>query len=361
MKIGILSMQRIHNFGSFLQAFSLKKNFEELGHDVYFVDIIKGKNIVKDKSNKGASWYLKKIDRYILKRISHYFFAQKMRKMYKDFQHKYLELDKTLKEGELFDIVVIGSDEVFNCTIPSPWGFSSQLLGDVKNAKKVVTYAASCGSTNYEKVCQLGLEAEILASLNKLSYISVRDKNTADFVKLVSGRDSEINLDPVFMYNYDDYIPENLNRNGYILIYAYGNRIKDEQEISAIKAFAKEKGLDIVSVGQYQKWCSNIIIANPFELLEYVKKAEYIITDTFHGTVFSIKYNKKFCTIIRDSNFNKLYDLLQRFNLESQLLRMPTKISSIIENEIDYHAINSIIEAEKNRFNEYINKCFDLS
>lgn len=355
MKIGILSMQKIHNYGSFLQAFSLKRNLEELGHDVYFIDIIPGSQIVQTPHKTDAHFYISKLDKYIVKRIKHYFFARRMKQMYIAFQEKYLEIKRTLPD--LFDLVIIGSDEVFNCTTPSPWGFSPQLFGEITNARKVITYAASCGSTDFQNVCSFGLENEISNALNKLAYISVRDKNTADFVKLVSGRECEINLDPVFMYDFSKLIPNKLNRRKYVLIYAYTNRIEDEHEISAIKNFAKERELDIVSVGLFQKWCPVNLVANPFELLEYVIKSEYIITDTFHGAVFSIKYGKKFCAIIRDSNYNKLNDLLQRFNLGSQLLTTPMELANIIDNnDVD---INSIIAEEHEHFHKYINKCLE--
>lgn len=361
MKIGILSMQRIFNYGSFLQAFSLKRNLEELGHSVFFIDIEEGRKIEADTPSAKVGFYLKRIDKYILRRIHHYFQAKKMRKMYIDSQEKYLELGKVLPDKNLFDLVIIGSDEVFNCASPSPWGFSTQLFGNIKNALKVVTYAASCGSTDYKKVCELGLEQEISKSLSGLANISVRDKNTVDFVKSVCGLDSEIHLDPVFMYDFDKYVPDNMVRRKYVLVYAYTNRIDDEREIAAIKKFAKSKGIDIVSVGQYQKWCPVNLTADPFKLLEYVKKAEYVITDTFHGTVFSIKYNRKFGTIIRDSNYNKLYDLLRMFGLESRIVARPEDLSRVIETGINYAVVNAIIEREKEYFKGYINKCLDLS
>lgn len=361
MKIGILSMQKIHNYGSVLQAFSLKRNLEELGHDVYFIDIEKGRKIVPDIPSAKLSFYLKKLDKYIFKRIEHYFLAKQMNKMYVNFQNEYLETYKSLPEGDSYDVVIIGSDEVFNCASPSPWGFTPQLFGEISNTGKVVTYAASCGSIDYKKVCALGIEHEISTALSKLSYISVRDENTADFVKSVCGRDSEINLDPVFIYDFDKYIPNKLDRKKYIIVYAYTNRIDNESEISSIKKFAKVKGLDIISVGQYQKWCPINLAADPFQLLEYIKNAEYIITDTFHGNVFSIKYNKKYCTFIRNSNYNKIYDLLQKFNLESQLITKPEDIPQVIENDINYVAINAIINNEKDHFKEYINKCLNMN
>ena len=76
-----------------------------------------------------------------------------------------------------------------------------------------------------------------------LEFISVRDSNTKDFVKKITGRDTELNVDPVFITNFDEYITSVKKRKPYLLVYAYANRITDTKEIASIKAYAKKKGL----------------------------------------------------------------------------------------------------------------------
>ena len=82
MDIGILSMQKIHNYGSFLQAFSLKKTLEKKGHNVFFIDILPGKVIVESNVKKDRVNYLSKFDKYFFKRIGNYFFGKKMSKIH---------------------------------------------------------------------------------------------------------------------------------------------------------------------------------------------------------------------------------------------------------------------------------------
>lgn len=353
MKIGILSMQKINNYGSFLQALALKKEFEKRGHDVYFVDIEIGKQIVAPILVKRN--LLSKFDKYIIKRIENMFLDRKMLKIYEENRKVFLDIEKRISDGEEYDIVVIGSDEVFNATVPSKWGFSRQLFGDITNAKKVVTYAASCGSTTYESVCHYGIEEEISECLNNVSSISVRDKNTFDFVKKISGIETEINVDPVFLGNYDDLIvlPK---RRPYMLVYAYGNRINDEREVKAIKEYAKKYDLEIICVGMQQRWCSHNIAADAFELLGYVKNAECIVTDTFHGTVFSIKYNKRFVTLIRESNKNKLGGLLKQFSLYNRHVDKIDDFETTMREDIDYGPINQLIAEEQRRSSDYLDR-----
>ena len=354
MKIGILSMQKIPNYGSFLQALSLKKQFEKRGHDVYFIDIIPGKTVCEAHYSKVG--LLSKFDKYFFKRIENYFLFKKMATIHTDDHQRYLETLKVLPAGEKFDLAIIGSDEVFNAAEPSRWGFTTQLFGDVKNADRVVCYAASCGGTTFDKVNALGIVDEIAEAMKRMEYISVRDSNTFNFVQEITGKTPELNVDPVFITDFDEHIPTIKRKKPYMLVYAYGNRICDEKEIGAIKAYAKKNKLEIVSVGMQQRWCKHNIAATAFELLAYVKGASCIVTDTFHGTVFSIKYNKRFATIIRDSNKNKLGGLLKQFDLLERSVTDTEQFEDILDKNINYEVINQTISNEQKKSYDYLEK-----
>ncbi len=354
MKIGILTMHKIPNYGSFLQAFSLKKEFESRGHEVFFIDFEQGKIINPPKNEKID--YFKKFDRYFLKRIQNYILFAKMTKIHRNDHTVFLESEKKIAENEKYDLAVIGSDEVFSATAPTPWGFTTQLFGDIKNAESVVTYAASCGTTTFETAEKFGITDEIRTAMQNLKMISVRDQNSFDFVKAIMGTEPQINLDPVFLANYDSYIVTPKTKKPYLLIYAYGNRICDKKEIAAIKQYAEKNGLEILSVGMQQRWCRHNIAATAFELLGYVKNAECIVTDTFHGTVFSVKYNKKFVTLIRESNKQKLGGLLEIFGLYNRVVLGTETLPQIMDAEIDYERVNDFIKSEQEKAKKYLDK-----
>lgn len=354
MNIGILSMQKIHNYGSFLQALSLKMQLENRGHSVYFIDILPGQQLVHPAvSGKGNS-LLSKFDKYFFKRLENYFLGKKMAQIHiKDYE-RYLETAKKLPDGQDFDLVVIGSDEVFNAAVPSPWGFTKQLFGNIKNTRRVVTYAASCGSTTFQAAQKLGIIDDLISAMQNLECISVRDENTRGFVKSILGVDAQLHVDPVFISNYDAYIPASPKRKPYMLIYAYGNRISDKKEIAAIKGYAKKHGLDIVCVGMQQRWCKHNVAASAFELLSYVKGAQCIVTDTFHGTVFSIKYNKRFVAFVRESNYNKLAGLLNQFGLIERSVSDMVHFESTMVADIDFERVNACITSEQKRAYAYL-------
>ncbi|MBE7036485.1 MAG: polysaccharide pyruvyl transferase family protein [Ruminococcaceae bacterium] len=358
MLIGILSMQRICNYGSFLQALSLKMQFETLGHEVHFIDIEPGRQIVQNKvpttMEKIVYLCTKIFNKEVITKAKHYFFSKKMEGIHQSDFDNYLDNKNKENLKKEYDLVIIGSDEVFNCCTASAWGFSKQLLGDVKNARHVVTYAASCGSTDYHLVCKYDIKDEVKSALDRLEAISVRDENTFDFVKQITGKKPVLHLDPVFLSDFPE-ASFNKPKKPYLLVYAYSNRISDKNEIKRIKEYARKNHLDILCVGQHQAWCKKRILATGLELLQYVKHAEAVITDTFHGTVFSIKFNKQFGTIVRDSNYNKLYGLLKTFALTERMLTSED-YSNVMDAPIDFDKANALIDDYKQKAFDYFEK-----
>lgn len=355
MRIGILSMQRVINYGSYLQAYGLKKILEQLGFDVYFVDIKEGYQIVKTKNvNNNVSSIFQKS---LLKRVQHVLFKKRRMRLFHNVYFPEIGIDNPVREEDC-DIIVIGSDEVFNCCQPSSWGVSLQLFGDTK--RPAISYAASAGYSSLERMDELGIKQSVTTALKNLKSISVRDSNTYEMIKAV-GLDCQKNLDPVLIYDWNRTIGHFRRKlSNYILVYGYDNRINNELEIAAIKDFAKEKNLKLYSFGVYQRWCDRNVLCSPLELISYFDNADFIITDTFHGTAISIKRNKKFVSIVRDTNKNKVLDLLTVFGLKDRLVDSPDLISSIITEEIDYDRINTIIASETKKSIDYLNNNLNI-
>lgn len=326
MKVGIMSMQRIINYGSFLQAYALKKTIESMGHDVEFVDYHIGEPIV-------SPIYDNSVQNSILKRVLRIVFSNAYRNKRKNermqnesygiFYEKFksdwiplLGITENKNYNPDLDALVIGSDEVFNCTQSnSDVGYSPELFGVNSHAKKIITYAASFGSTTFEKLVRYGKTKEIALYLNNLDAISVRDKNSYDIVKKLTGIDPISNVDPVFIYEFEKEVPEKVDLHDYVIVYAYSGRITNE-EADAIQKFAHNNGKKTLSLGVMQAFTDEYRCVSPFELLAYFRNADYVVTDTFHGTVFSIKYHVPFLTFIRESNCEKLSDLLKKFDLQ---------------------------------------------
>lgn len=374
MKIGILSMQRVINYGSFLQAFSLYSILTELGHDVQFVDYQVGKVIVEktkenNKVNKFKELCTKVTDHILYPAklstdvLNHYF--DEMQGLEALFKNKYFPMVGIEEKQNILpeiDLLLIGSDEVFNCLQPNPnVGYSKQLFGEGTKAKIVASYAASFGNTKLEGLKKYNIEDELAHMLEKFKYISVRDKNSGSIIENLLNKKPEYNLDPVFIYDYPQVEKETIKLKNYIVVYGYAKRFS-QKESKAILNFAKKHNKTAVCLLAPQTYIGNYVAANPFETLAYIKNADYVITDTFHGTVFSIKYNKKFAVFVRGGNESKygnnekLYDLLERFKLTSQKVSELQNMEDILNTEININWINSHIEEEKAKSVIYLKK-----
>lgn len=360
MRIGILSMQRVINYGSFLQSFALKTEMEKRGHEVVFVDIEKKQGYVPVRKSK-LQIKLEKakyIDRYFFRRVKDSKKNTLLNEVLYKAQKDYLKLTDGNMTASGCDAVIIGSDEIFNCSPESVWGINAQRFGDIPDVSKTVSYAASCG---YTAVGDMGDEdKEIVASaLKKLSVVSVRDDNTRDFVKTLADIEPEMNLDPVLIYDFEKEIAQG-EKEGYpdypyMVVYAYHNRIDSKKEINAIRRYAKENGLKTIAIGGSLPWCDDFAVISPFQVLAYFKHASCIVTDTFHGSVIAAKLNKPLGVLVRESNANKLDDLLKRLKIEKHKASEPDMLKNALNCVDNYEECNEIVAREA----EHAQKVFD--
>lgn len=366
-KVGIMSMQRIINYGSFLQAFALKQIIENLGYVVEFIDYHVCPSIVVDESDN-RNKYVRKFEKGfqtlkykapLLHKLSFIQYKQSFEKKY----HSLLGISKSRNYETKLDCLVIGSDEVFNCIQKnSNVGYSLDLFGKSSEAKKTITYAASFGNTTIDKLNQYGKAEEIGCLLNNIDSISVRDTNSATIVETLTGRIPLNHLDPVLIYDYInccDKIPQINLTEKYLIVYAYAGRISDE-ESNWISKYAKVKNLKVYTIGGIQKCADKFINCSPFEVLAYFENAEEIITDTFHGTIFSVITHRRFTTLVRKSKGNdygneeKLTDLLNKLNLEDHLTYDIQNVEIINNKEIDYAKVDEFLEHQRDDAINYL-------
>lgn len=365
MKIGIMSMQRIINYGSYLQAYGLRAMVEAMGHSVEFVDYEVGAPLVEDAARTGNGRLAEKLRNALQMLRSDYRryrkdqirMNQSFEAFHRRFQEEFLP-ELGVPEGRNLcpelDVLLIGSDEVFNCTQPGDAvGYSLQLFGKGHRARKLVSYAASFGSTTLDKLEKYGVRDEIGKYLARFDGLSVRDENSAGIVTELCGRTPVQNIDPVLLYEFPEVDEIRIPHRDYMVVYAYAGRI-GEEESAAIRAFAKKEGKKILSLGFYQPFCDEYVQATPMEVLAYVKHADYVITDTFHGTVFSLKYQVPFATLIRDSNRQKLGDLLRRFGAENRSAAELSQLEAVLRTPMQTEKIRTLLAQYRQEAKAYL-------
>lgn len=366
-KVGIMSMQRIANYGSFLQAYALKQLIEELGGHVEFVDYHVGDPIIagnSDSKNKIIRKLSKGLETFsytapLAHKIAFIRYKQSFSKKYMPL----LNVKEEMNYNPSLDCLVIGSDEVFNCIqINSNVGYSLELFGKDHHAKRLISYAASFGNTTLEKLEQYKKKDEVGNLLKKFDAISVRDVNSGDIVEKLTGKKPVYNLDPVLTFDYmndSDKIPEIQSDEKYLILYAYAGRISNE-EADWIATYAKKKKLKVYAIGGIQKCADRFIDCSPFEVLAYFKNAEEVITDTFHGSIFSVITHRPFATLIRKSegdsygNEEKLSDLLERLQLQDRMTMKIAETETINAKMIDYVNVERILKEYREAAMQYL-------
>lgn len=366
MKIGIMTMQRVTNYGSYLQAHALKKTIENLSSaSVEFVDYYTEPSLIKNTEVPVIRQ--KSIMNRILRMISPSYrrYRNEQRRMgrtFSEFCNAYdqvflptLGVGKEKNYTPELDVLVIGSDEVFNCTQQGELvGYSRQLFGKDNKAGRLISYAASFGTTTLDKLCQYKVKDEVAELLQGFDALSVRDKNSVQIIQQLCYVTPEKHIDPVLLYEFPEVNEIKIALKDYLVVYAYADRIKAD-EAEAIRKFAKEKGKRILTLGFWQPFADEYVLATPIEVLAYVKNAEYVVTDTFHGTVFSIKYQVPFVTIIRDSNREKLGDLLETFGLQDRQAVSIADIGEVLMKPLTID-IQERVESKRNEALEYLRR-----
>lgn len=341
--IGIITHYDVHNHGAVLQLMALKKVLES-ENETY---------------NAGALTFVKDL-RYIEKSLqakynlsikslwvyAKYLLQKGLFKTLYNFK-KYRTLNRFKSKNHLIlggygdsniEIAIIGSDEVFS----TKGGISKEFFNIESPYQNVLSYAASFGNTTYNDLIEKQEFDYVKNGIKTISKVSVRDYNSYEILSRmdISG---QIVCDPVILYGYKQEIAtaKKPNIGDYILVYSYDNNMNGS-EVEKIKEYAKKKNLKIVSAGFYHKWCDRNINCDPLELLGYFKYADFVITDTFHGSVMSLITNANFMVTLRD-NTQKLKWLLQEYNLLDRISDKLNDIENLHLNPIDFTKVNDLI------------------
>jgi hypothetical protein len=339
MKIGILTFHHGHNYGGFWQTYSFFCYLRQQYPDASVINYVNPKHLLK----KTAMTLCSKNPFLIPANIKK---ALVFHKAHKNYDMTPLTFTSSGISHEGFDVVVLGSDEVWNFRNPM-FGFDPTYFGYGIDAKKIISYAASFGALK-------GTEeppAIVEDCLRKLDHISVRDKNTQEAVAKVVGRDVPILADPVFLH--EQKADENVSEpNGYILIYSLKLPAETVEEIIA---FAKIMNRKLVALVYPKRWCDvNVGVVDVFEWLSYFKNADVVITSMFHGAMFCVKYNKQFSFIMNDYRRFKVDYVFDFLSLNDRVWPNAGGFSQIFSKAIDYDYVNQKTASMANESKRYL-------
>ena len=349
MKIGIVTVYYSENCGSLLQAISLEKKLRELGNEVVFINT----------RHKGSSHSLRLLLGRIVKeslKLNFYNVKNAIGKYYnfkKDIK-RFKVINFNDIEKEKLDLIIIGSDTVWDIERDYFYKQSNIFFPNSKTIP-VVSYAASIGNTQIESFKKA---KNVLNALNNFNKITVRDEYSKNVLSHLLKTEIDIVVDPTIMIGknaFDEFLYD-IKESKYLLVYSFDDF--DQKTVNEIKQFAESKNLKIISIGKKFYWSDKNITNSLQAFISYYNSAEYVITNTFHGNVFSIIFNKQFVNI--DFGKKKVDKLLEQYDLSSRIYKKNVNsIIDIFNNTIDYNIVNNIMEKDRNKANSIIKKFTD--
>ena len=353
MKIGILTFQypENKNFGASLQSYAHLTLIEKINSNVKIINYYKNNYSIKSKilsllKNKNFIDYNKK-------------FLKQTCKINPNEDLKFLNKE--------FDTFVVGSDQVWRDRYLN--GKTKHYFFDfVNDDKKKIAYAASFGVDYWEG--DEKLTEEIKPLIKRFDHISVREESGIDICKNTFGIDNVVCvLDPTLMISREDYQPilddwkdkSHLKKKyiAHMLLDDTKELKKESQNIADyLKAdinYIKGKsfkilGKDIIFYNKVSQW------------LTYLKDAELVITDSFHCTVFSLIFHKKFVVVANPvRGIARLETLLSKVGLEDRFFTDIKNVmkSGILDKEIDYNEVDKKLEVHRKYSMDFLKKALE--
>jgi len=357
MTIGIITHYDVHNHGAILQLNALTKVFAEKNIKAFALRFEKNYDFIGHELKHKYDIGVRSIPIYMnyLRRqgAKQTMFNIKKKRLLESFKSKNGLVGEYYTDYKDLNGVCIGSDEVFALhTGPTPAFFGYALPSDY-----VFSYAASFGPTVLNDIVERHCRSFVKYGINSLQAVSVRDNNSKEIIAELTERTPSLVCDPVLLYGYEKELQDTVkvNLDNFLLIYAYDNNMNDKDEVEKIRKFAKAKNLKIAGVGFYHKWCDCNINVDPVELLHYFKKAKYVVTDTFHGSVLSIVTNTNFAVIPRN-NTNKLFNLLAEYNLSNRVIDGDS-VSKVLDHDINFDEVNAELVRRREESMAFVESC----
>jgi hypothetical protein len=357
MKIGIVTFWRSEdNYGQQLQCYALQTFLKQQGHDAFLIkDIPCRKKMSQKIIHLYSNFSIKQVF-FSLRYIWYNWLSNRINKRhdrnFTKFREQHIvstEKEYTfemLKENPpLADIYICGSDQIWNAKDISPIYFLN--FGD-KNVKRI-SYAPSFGSIknagNY-------YFKQISKWLEHFDVITVREQCGIEICKKAGREDAVCVIDPTLLLSKLDYMqlaePVNTQNKKYLLLYLLGNNTCIN--IATIYEFAKKEGLEVVYVasqGRVDKYLKTY--PNIGQWLFLINNAEYVITNSYHGAIFSIIMNRQFLVLPlkgKQSEMNeRLFTLLNNYKMNDRLYS--SNIAEITKN-INYTNLNLKINDDRN-------------
>ncbi len=374
-KIGLCICYNVNNFGSALQCFATVYTVKRLGFEgeiirykkdkaFFFKSLLRIFNpyMIEGKYKRFLSrwnrFFRKDYRNYRNMRISKFdeFRSECFKPIFSKIRYGYAALCESSKE---YSCVLSGSDQLW---LPSGLSTNFYNLKFVNEAIRRISYASSFGTSSipwYQK-------SRTTDYLNRIHCISVRENSGKEIVEDLTGRDVPVVVDPTLLLTreeWEEQIPKNdIVGKPYLFAYLLG---KNKEHRRLVEDVAKKLNLQIVSVPHCDHYNVADVgfgdvhpIAGPKEFVNLVRYADYICTDSFHGSIFSVLHHKKFVVFDRYSKNSsvstntRIDSLLKNLDLEER--RFKQNLFDELTAPIDYAMVEHRVQDMRSASMDYL-------
>ena len=387
-KVAIVSCYFQKNYGSQLQAYATQKILDLLNVDnetvcidgikstinkrkyKFFLRSIFDKDTVKEKNKTIKRVLKKKFDKEFANNakerdLCFKYFSQNKFKL----SDKYNSFDDLTKVcAEKYFAVVAGSDQLW---LPSNIAADYYTLNWVPENVKRISYATSFGKA---KIPKWQIE-DTKKFLKRIDCLSVREESGKKLIKDLTSLEAEVVCDPTLLFDaeqWDDIqSKERFVKEKYIFCYFLGNNLLHREFANKLKEKTGYKIVALQHIDEYIGSDQNFADIKPYnvgpgEFVNLIKNAEYVCTDSFHGSVFSTLYNKKYFTFMRFSEKNsmstnsRIISLLKILNMEDRIMVGNEDIDKCVNIEINYDEVNKRLEEFRKESMEFLKRSLDI-
>lgn len=353
MRIGVITFHAAENFGSALQAFALCSVLRRLGNEVKLIDY-RYTNDLRQYNCFRTNIY-KERPKAILGDVLYFPYNFKRKHRFEKFRDKYFEMTETEYRdfdnldalNNQFDCFVCGSDQIWNTNclgcVVEPY-----FLGFASEDKRKIAYAPSMPSD-----INKDFYADVIRLVNDLSFVSVRELKTSEILKDKLGVDKDISvvLDPTLLLEEKDYIKTfdlQNDKGNYIFLYILGDDPQNILMINEAKRLASKHHINIKYVYirriKQLKTADFCLGIGPVDFLQLIYNARFVVTDSFHATVFSLIFGKIFLTYGRKGSESRTLQLLENVNLKNHYFS--SQIGDWDEDDYDKEYVTAAIKKQ---------------
>jgi hypothetical protein len=365
--VGIVTMHKVTNFGSVLQAYALQKVISDLGYNCELIDYVYPNKYHKQFRSKEKWYSFAKFlvpSRFLSNTHRDQKNIKQFWKTHFKLSHTYYSKEELQQNPPHYDIYLTGSDQVWNPHFVK--GDTSFLLSFAPESAKKIAYSASFACAQIEDKYALAYKE----LLNKYSKISVREINGQNIIKNLTGKYAPVTLDPTLLLTPEEWdilcATENKTykiNNDYIFAYVLDYAINCTPYIyELIKHMKKVMNCSVIYLDQKEKLPEELsgIVERPYAVtpitfVSLLKNAKLVITSSFHGTSFAANFGVPLYSIVSNdtSKDSRQLSLLAELEISNRAIPINTPFDKI-ENSWDSEKLQSNLVKLRKLSNSYL-------